>query len=72
MADLVDKTMEVSLALILVGLLLGNVALPIFFNVSTTGMTSSQALTWQAIPTLVLVGIIIAVIVYVKAQKKGR
>lgn len=71
MAGLADKIEEVGVALVILAILVGQVAVPIFLNVSTTGMSTTQSTIWAVILTLSFLGIGLASIGYMRSTRKG-
>lgn len=55
MADLADKAINIGVGILVLSIVVGSVAIPTFLNVSTTGMTSTQSLTWGSVLTIALV-----------------
>jgi hypothetical protein len=70
MASLSAKIEEVGVALVILAILVGQVAVPIFLNVSTTGMTTTQATIWGVILTLSFLGIGLGAIGFMRSSKK--
>jgi protein-S-isoprenylcysteine O-methyltransferase Ste14 len=72
MGGLATKIEEVGVALVILAILVGQVAVPIFLNVSTSGMTTTQATIWGVILTLSFLGIGLASIGYMRSARKSR
>ena len=71
MPSLADKIEEVGVALVILAILVGQVAVPIFLNVSTTGMSTTQATIWGVILTLSFLGIGLGSIGYMRHARKS-
>lgn len=71
MADFATKIEEIGIALVILAILVGQVALPIFLNVSTTGMTTTQVTIWGTILTLTFLGIGLGAIGFMRSARKG-
>jgi len=72
MTSLIIKIEEVGVALVILAILVGQVAVPIFLNVSTVGMTSTQSTIWGVVLTLAFLGIGLATIGFMRSTGKGR
>lgn len=72
MAGISDKIEEVGVALVILAILVGQVAVPIFLNVSVTGMDTTQQVVWSVILTLSFLGIALAIIGYMRSARKVR
>lgn len=74
MAGFADKIEEVGIALVILAILVGQVALPIFFDVNTSllGMSTTQVTIWGTILTLTFLGIGLGAIGYMRSARKGR
>lgn len=68
MAKVTETVIELSIALVVIAVLLGRVAVPIFLNVSTTGMDSTQAAIWPVLLTIAFVAILLAIIRSVRGK----
>ncbi len=73
MAGFADKIEEVGVALVILAILVGGVAIPLFLDVNITGLSTVQATVWGVILTLSFLGIGLGAIAYMRgARKKGR
>lgn len=59
---MVNQAIEVSIALIVTGLVLGGIGMPMFMAVNTSGFTAVQKLAWDSVPILAFVAIAFAFI----------
>lgn len=55
---------EVAVSLIVAAILVGSIALPIFFGTNTTGWGATNIIVWGVIPTVSLAVIIIGLVRY--------
>lgn len=68
--SIVAKVEDMMVALLLLSLVGGSIAIPLFLNVTTTGMSSTQLLAWQAVLTIVMAAIAIGFIGYMRTHKR--
>lgn len=71
MAGFADKIEEIGIALVILAILVGQVALPIFMNTSTTGMSTTQVTIWGTILTLTFLGIGLGAIGFMRSARKS-
>lgn len=72
MASFADKIEEVGVALVILAILVGGVAIPIFTGVNTTGLDTTQSTVWGVILTLAFLGIALGAIGFMRHGKKSR
>ena len=56
--SLLSKVIELSAAVLVLGIIMGYVALPIFFTVSTSGWGATNILIWGVVVTVALASVI--------------
>jgi hypothetical protein len=56
--SMLAKVIELSACVMVLGILMGYVALPIFFGVSTSGWGATNILIWGVVVTVALAGVI--------------
>lgn len=67
----IDKKIEeISIGLIYLSILVGQVALPIFFNVSTSSLDTTQLTVWGLAVTFALLGIGLMFLRYLRGGNK--
>lgn len=64
--DMAGSVMDIAIAILFAAIVLGYVALPIFFTTNTTGWGATNILIWGVIPTLSIAGILIIVIQHIR------
>ena len=67
-ARFVDTMIELGLGFLIGAILIGRVALPQFYLVSTAGWDTYTILVWPLLPFVLVAGIALAVIYHVKYQ----
>lgn len=69
MAKLANKAEDMGEAILVIAIVVGGIAVPIFLNVSTTGMSTEQALAWGSVLTLVFAGLALGALRAVRGKK---
>jgi uncharacterized membrane protein YbhN (UPF0104 family) len=64
--SLSGTVIEIAIAILVLAILVGIVAFPIFFGVSTAGWGANNVLIWGVVPTVVLATIIIGLVYHFK------
>lgn len=70
MGSLSAKAEDIGEAILVIAIVVGGIAVPIFLNVSTTGMSTSQALAWGSVLTLVFAGLALGALRTMRGGKK--
>jgi hypothetical protein len=70
--DMAGSVMDISIAILFAAIVLGYVALPIFFSTNTTGWGATNILIWGVIPTLSVAGILIIIIQHVRSRGRAE
>jgi ABC-type multidrug transport system permease subunit len=60
--SLSGKVIEIAVAILVLAILVGIVAFPIFFGTNTTGWGANNILIWGVVPTVSLAVVIIALV----------
>lgn len=68
--NLSDKAEDFGVALLIVAVIVGNVAMPFFTGVNTANLTGSQLLMWGLVLTLGLLGLGLAFMRWMRGGKK--
>jgi hypothetical protein len=70
MGDMADKIEDIAIALVLLAILVGQVAIPVFTSVNVSTLNTTQALVWGFTLTFAILGIGLMMIRSVKHGKK--
>jgi hypothetical protein len=60
--SLSGMAIEIAIVLIVVAVLIGGIAFPIFFGTNTTGWGATNILVWGVIPTVAIAAVIIGLV----------
>lgn len=63
---------EISIAVLILAILVGIVAFPIFFDVSTAGWGANNILIWGVLPTVALAVIIVGIVQHFRSGGGGK
>jgi hypothetical protein len=60
--DLAKTALELGIAMVIIAVVIGQVALPIFFGVNTSGYDATTKLIWPFLAVLTIVGLLIIIL----------
>lgn len=69
MSSLATKMEDLGEGLLIMAIVVGGIAVPIFLNVSTTGMSATQLLAWGAVLTI---GLAAGALAFIRHMRKGK
>lgn len=64
--SLSGQVIEISIAILVLAILVGTIAFPIFFGTNTTGWGATNILIWGVVPTVSLAVVIIGIVKHFK------
>lgn len=67
--SLSGMVIEIAIAILVLAILVGVVAFPIFFGTNTTGWGANNILIWGVVPTVALAVVIIGLVKHFKSGK---
>jgi hypothetical protein len=70
--DMAGTVMDIAIAILFAAVILGYVALPIFFGTNTTGWGATNILVWGVVPTVALAGILITIVQHIRHRGRGE
>ena len=70
--SLSGKAIELGVVLLILAIIIGQIALPIFFSTNTTGWGATNILVWGTLPTITLAAFVIGIFAYFKYHSGGE
>jgi hypothetical protein len=70
--DMAGTVMDIAIAILFAAVILGYVALPIFFGTNTSGWGATNILVWGVVPTVALAGILITIVQHIRHRGSGE
>lgn len=64
--DNVEKAIGIGVVILVSAIVIGYIALPIFFNTNTTGWDATVVTVWNVLPVLAIVAILFIFIAYMR------
>jgi hypothetical protein len=66
--SLSSQVIEIAIAILVLAILVGTIAFPIFFGTNTTGWGATNILIWGVVPTVSLAVVIIGIVKHFKSS----